>query len=202
MLSNELESHWNVNHRSLINYMSQCTYGIRGTVRDQDSGDPLLARMEVLGHDKEHDRSAIYSSTDHGDFYRLIKEGVYDLKFTANGYYDKVINDVSVTDYQATLLDVEMQSWTSGIDVDEAPDFRIYPNPSSGVLFLEPLNLPPGKMVLSIHSLEGRVLISRELFWHGEALELDISALEQGMYVVRISTDTHQMVHSLLVIDP
>ena len=28
--SNHLEEHWNINRRSLLNYMAQCTYGIRG----------------------------------------------------------------------------------------------------------------------------------------------------------------------------
>ena len=32
--SDQLEHHWNINHRSLFNYMAQCTYGIRGRVSD------------------------------------------------------------------------------------------------------------------------------------------------------------------------
>jgi hypothetical protein len=202
LASDELETHWNLNHRSLINYLTQCTYGIRGTVTDLASGDPVQARVEVIGHDSDHDRSVVYSAADHGDFYRLIKEGSYTLKFTANGYFDEIFNPVSVSDFEATYLDVQMQTWPNRVAEHDAPDFRLYPNPSSGILFLQPLHLPPGKVVLSIHSMDGRALISRELFWHGEALELDIGSLEQGMYLVRISLDTRQMVHSLLVIDP
>ncbi|TFH26267.1 MAG: T9SS type A sorting domain-containing protein [Bacteroidia bacterium] len=202
LISDELERHWNLNQRSLINYMSQCTYGIRGTVTDRHSGDPLKARIEVINHDKDHDRSAVYSSADHGDFYRLIKEGIYDLLITADGYFDQTIRNVSVMDFQATYQDVEMESWPIYVPEYESPAFRIYPNPSSGLLYVEPENLSPGELILTIHSLDGKLMMSKKLFWQGGALELDIDQLENGMYFVKTSMHSHRMVHRLLVIDP
>ena len=86
--SDQLELYWNINQRSLFNYMAQCLYGIRGTVTDQDSGDPLQARVEIIGHDRAY--SVIHSSKEHGDFYRLIKEGDYELLITSNGYFDQI----------------------------------------------------------------------------------------------------------------
>ncbi len=200
--SDELQRHWDLNHRSLINYMAQCTYGIRGTVTDLDSGDPLLARIELLNHDTEQDRSMIYSSADHGDYYRLIHEGAYDLKVTANNYYEKIIHNVSVTDYQATYLDVQLESWPTNVPDPETPGFRLYPNPSSGRVYIEPTHLPSGELILTVHSPDGRVVMSRKLFWQGQALEADISQLENGIYFVRISMHSHQIVHRLLLIEP
>jgi len=55
--SEELERHWDINERSLINYMAQATYGIRGRITDQHTDDPLLARVVVLNHDTESDQS-------------------------------------------------------------------------------------------------------------------------------------------------
>ena len=202
LLSSELEQHWNLNQRSLINYISQCTYGIRGTVTDRISGDPLQARIRVIDHDLDQDRSMIYSSEDHGDFYRLMKEGVYDILITSWGYQDQIVRNVSVQDYQATILNVEMESWPNHVDESELPAFRLYPNPSSGLLYVEPENISPGELILTIHSLDGKLMMSKKLFWHGGALELDIDQLENGMYFVKTSIDSHQMVNSLLVIDP
>ena len=96
LASGQLEHFWNINVRSLFNYMAQCMYGIRGIVTDLDSGDPLLARIEVIDHDSTY--SAVYSSASHGDFYRLIKEGVYDLAITANAYFGDTIYGVNVSD--------------------------------------------------------------------------------------------------------
>jgi hypothetical protein len=201
LTSDELESHWNINRRSLINYMSQCTYGIRGTVTARDGGEPLQARIEVLDHDKDHDRSQVYSSSEHGDFYRLIKEGSYDVRITAPGYYGDTLRDVVVSDYQATYLDVELESWPSGVSLHEAPELRLYPNPASGTLYLEPMHLPPGELTLGIHSLDGRTWISRRISWQGEAVEVDISGLENGLYMVGVSTPGFRMVKRLVVID-
>lgn len=200
--SDELEQHWNINQRSLINYIAQCSYGIRGKVTDMDSGDPLLARIQVLNHDTEEDRSWIYSSADYGDYYRLIKEGVYDLKVSANGYYDKIINNISLTDYQATYLDVELESWPASVAETETPGFRLYPNPSAGSIYIEPKHVAPGELTLNILSLDGRVMISQKLSWHGEALETDLSQLEKGIYFVQIDINKHRMVKKLLIVDP
>jgi len=195
-----LEEYWNINERSLFNYMAQCLYGIRGSITDLDTGDPVQARIEVLDHDSAY--SVVYSSESHGDFYRLIKEGSYDLRFTAPGYLGDTLRDVEVIDYQATYLDVKLKSQSSIVPRNEAPDFRLYPNPASHILYLEPVNLPPGALSLSIHSLDGRTWIRKELPWHGEALETDISRLENGLYIVRLSAPSQQIVRRLLVIDP
>jgi len=202
LTSDELERHWDINRRSLINYMAQCTYGIRGTVTDAVSGDPLLARIEVLNHDSEQDRSWIYSSADYGDFYRLIKEGIYDLKVTANGHFDKIISGVSVTDYQATNLDVELEAWPSSLEETGSPDFRLYPNPSAGRIFIEPSYAAHGDLILNILSVDGRLMMNRKLSWMGGALEADISQLKKGIYFVQIDLDSYRMVQKLLVVDP
>ena len=105
-------------------------------------------------------------------------------------------------DYQATYVDMELEPWTTGLPRSEAPDFRLYPNPASDILYLEAVNLPPGELILSIHSLDGRTWIRKELSWQGEALEIDISRLDNGLYLVRSSTPSKQFVHRLLVIGP
>jgi len=104
--SADLEYFWSVNHRSLLNYMAQCLYGIRGTVTDMDTGEPVKAQVYVMNHDSAY--SVVSSNADFGDYYRLIKEGVYDLVVSAPGYYSDTLYNVAVTDFQATNLDIEL----------------------------------------------------------------------------------------------
>jgi len=195
----QLQEYWDINVRSLFNYMSQCLYGIRGTITDLESGDPIGARLEILDHDSVY--SVVHSTESHGDFYRLMKEGTYDLGITAPGYHGDTLRDIEVVDYRATFLDVKLEPWLTELPRNEASDFRLYPNPASDVLYLLPVGLPPGELSLSIHSLDGRTWISRRLAWHGEALEIDISRLENGLYIVRSSTPSHTRVGRLVVID-
>lgn len=104
----QLEAHWIYNKRSLINYIKQVYYGVRGLVTDSLTGEPLVAKVEALGHDE--DESHVYSRQGLGNYHRLLKEGTYDLKFTADGYIPKTFYDVSVEDYDSTVLNVQLVS--------------------------------------------------------------------------------------------
>ncbi len=57
--------------------------------------------------------------------------GSYSVKFSAQGYLTEVINNVSVTNRQATILNVELvPEGVGGIDNNEISKMiRIYPNP-------------------------------------------------------------------------
>ncbi len=72
-----LDEYWQKNHRSLLNYMAQCMYGIRGKVTDSGTGFPVSAQVEFSAGDPYH--SVVHSSARHGDFYKPLEEGSYDL---------------------------------------------------------------------------------------------------------------------------
>jgi hypothetical protein len=198
--SAELEHHWNINRRSLINYMAQCMYGIRGRVSDLESGDPLQAQIFVENHDTSY--SVVYSSPAHGDFYRLIKEGSYDLVVSAPGYFNDTIESVSVTDYQATILDIQLRSYPVPVVQQEEPSFRIYPNPAVHRFMVDAVHLHHGPLELSIYSMDGRRLIHTVRSYEGSAIELSTSQLRAGTYLIRCTIGRHTEVHRLLVLKP
>ena len=194
----ELEYHWNINQRSLLNYMSQCMYGIRGKVTDLDSDKPIRARIEIPGHDSVY--SVVHSSKVHGDFYRLIKEGVYDLVVSAPGHHSDTIYDVSVTDYQATFLDIQLQPHGVSVPQKEAPAFRVYPNPAVHSFMVQAMDIPHGTLELSLHSLDGRMIYQKTLSYSGSGIELSTQEMESGIYLLRCSSGKHTEVHRLMVI--
>ena len=198
--SDELEQHWNINQRSLINYMSQCLYGIRGKVTDLETSDPLQAKIFVENHDSAY--SVVYSSEVHGDFYRLIKEGVYDLVISAPGYYSDTLLGVSVTDYQATILDIQLAQKPVDVELAEVPTFRIYPNPAVNTFVLEPFNTPIGELEISVHSIDGRMIIHKTVSYHGSGISFSTKQMEPGIYLVRCSSGSLSMLQRLMVIKP
>ena len=103
---NQLNNFWNYNYRSLLNYIKQVRYGISGKVTNSITGDPVRAKVTIEDHDNNN--SFVYSNLPVGNYNRPIKQGTYDLKFTSFGYYDLIVNDISVDDYQSYILDVEM----------------------------------------------------------------------------------------------
>lgn len=104
--ANQLPSLWNYNYRSLLNYIEQSNYGVRGIVTDTVTGEPLKAQVFIFGHDM--DSSMVFTSLPVGDYHRLLKAGTYNLTFSAPGYNPKTINNVVVTDKNTVRLDVQL----------------------------------------------------------------------------------------------
>ena len=71
--ANTLLNYWNYNYRSLLNYLEQSLYGVRGIVTDSCSGQALSARVFIATHD--HDSSHVYSNLPIGDYHRYLIAG-------------------------------------------------------------------------------------------------------------------------------
>ncbi|OQX76992.1 MAG: hypothetical protein B6D61_07900 [Bacteroidetes bacterium 4484_249] len=104
----QLPSHWDWNYRSLLNYMKQATYGVNGVVTDLETGQPLRAMAYIEGHDIEN--SYVYSREETGFYQRLLDAGTYDITFSAPGHYPVTIENVSVSDYTTTTVDVQLDA--------------------------------------------------------------------------------------------
>ncbi|MBK7211974.1 MAG: T9SS type A sorting domain-containing protein [Bacteroidales bacterium] len=102
---NQLENHWNYNYRSFLNYLEQCNYGLHGIVTDSLTGAPLRSKVYISGFDL--DSSYVYSDQNVGDYHRLLKAGMYNVTFSANGHISKTI-PVQITDKQKFNLDVQL----------------------------------------------------------------------------------------------
>lgn len=102
---NELPDLWEANYRSLLNYMSQALYGVRGIVTDSISGNPLNAKIEIISHDI--DSSHVYSNLPIGNYHRYLYQGNYDLTFIKSGYYSKTIN-ATILNNNITIENVQL----------------------------------------------------------------------------------------------
>lgn len=101
----DLPAHWEYNKKALLDYLKQVTYGLRGIVTDSITHEPLQAKVWIENFDKLN--SHVFSFPQHGDYYRLLKQGNYLVSFSAEGYKTKTF-EVEINDYQQTLLDVQL----------------------------------------------------------------------------------------------
>nr|NQU89453.1 PKD domain-containing protein [Bacteroidota bacterium] len=106
--ANQLENHWDWNYRSLLSYIEQCTFGVNGVVTDLESGEPLHAQILIEGHDI--DNSFVYSDPNTGFYQRLLDNGTYDITFSAPGHMPVVIENVYVSRYATTNLNVQLDA--------------------------------------------------------------------------------------------
>jgi hypothetical protein len=117
LLASDLQKRWEWNYRSLLYLLSQVLNGIQGTVTDTISGEPLNAKVFIVGHD--NDSSHVFSHLPHGDYYRPVFEGTYDITFSCNGYYPKTINVIHAETNIATVLNVKLRKIQTNIIIDK-----------------------------------------------------------------------------------
>ena len=98
--TDQLPLWWDINKRSLINYIKEAGYGFNGTVKNTN-GDPLDAKIEIISLDK--DNSWVVTDPDNGDYYRPIAPGTYDVTYSSFGYISQTIS-VTVTDWETTTI--------------------------------------------------------------------------------------------------
>ena len=72
-----------------------------------------------------------------------------------------------------------------------ARDVKVYPNPTSGKLFVE---LDDSKeYLLLIRDINGKIVLSQKLVHSGLTAEVNISVLETGLYFISLSNDKEEL---------
>jgi murein tripeptide amidase MpaA len=187
--ASQLINFWNYNYRSFLNYIEQVNYGINGQVTDTLTGQPLKVKVNILLHD--FDNSFIYSSLPTGWYFRPIDEGSYNLTFSAQGYFTKTIQNVNVSRWNTTRLDVQMVPLTiGGTDNLAPPGLSLFPNPSSGKTRVI---LPESGSFLSnieVFNILGQSVFVTQMKSNDQhQLEIDLSSMKKGIYFIRLKQD-------------
>jgi len=180
-----LPAWWEYNYRSLLNYLEQSMFGLRGTVRDSVTGWPIRAEVYAVLH--ELDSSWVYSSLPAGNYHRLLHEGTYTIRYSAPGYETKVIQNVEIVNRQATILDVKLvPEGVGGINNPSVSNrIDIYPVPvTNGYLnFKTDLNIRS----VFIYDTSGKLL--KQITEPINEGFLDIHSLENGIYIAGFFTN-------------
>lgn len=115
--ASEMPTYWLYNKEGIFALMTQCCYGIHGTVADKDTLEPLEATVTVNGHDDAY--STVTSHLPAGDFHRPIKGGTYTVTFQAEGYLEHEAT-VTVDDGETVNLEVMLESIDGWHDAESA----------------------------------------------------------------------------------
>lgn len=171
----QLLPHWEWNYRSLLNYLEQGLFGIRGVVTNGETGIPLKSKLSIASHDQ--DNSHVYSHLPSGGYNRLLKAGTYDLTFSALGYHSRTYEGITVSDRETTMLDVEL--FTASLIADFTADQT---------------EITPGETIQFTDTSYGEDIISWEWFFEGGEPE---NSTEQNPVVTYHQTGSYDV--SLMV---
>ena len=192
--SRNLYKYWNYLHQAMLDYVEESLNGFRGIVTDSITGLPIEATVFVNNHDR--DNSQVHSLLPHGNYHRPIKGGNYSVTYSAEGYFPKTVN-MSVTDGQCTVQDVQLVPTYVGIEEHEGPAFVIYPNPTHGFLYVTSMVRPPKQFQFQMFDVKGRLLHQTNV--EAGTSTLDISDLPAGTYAIRIM-DNHQVIYHTKIV--
>ncbi len=183
-----LDKIWKYNYRSLINYMKQALYGIRGKVTDSLTGEPLMAKIFILDHDR--DSSWVFSDGVTGMYQRLIYEGNYSIMATANGYYPKKIPNVNILNQDSLRLDIKLVKMQ--YFYEDRLYLGLYPNPFGKNTKLM-LSLPEATHAyINLYDSYGRMvytILDRELSKGINEIRWNASHIADGVYILNLITD-------------
>ena len=179
--ANRLYRYWNYNRQALLDYIEESLNGFRGIVTDSVTGLPLEAQVFVNNHDI--DNSQVHSLLPVGNYHRPIKGGTYSVTYSAQGYYPKTVN-ISVTDGQCTVQDVQLVPEGWGIDEYDSPAFVIYPNPTHGYLYITSMVRPPKQFDFVIFDIHGRLVYQSKI--EAGTSSLNIQSLPASTYTIHI----------------
>jgi hypothetical protein len=177
--ANQLPDLWEYNYRSLLNYMEQSLYGLRGIVTDSLTGDPLDAEVYVMGHEK--DSSWVYASLPGGNYHRYLFSSLYSVRFRKPGYTNRTFNGIQVKNDEATVFDVKLFNPFNAVPDTEVQLFRVFPNPASGNY----IKIKADGPITGVRIITLGGALCREYGTSGPAGEyIDISSLAPGIYFI------------------
>lgn len=111
-----LENYWNYHYRSLLNWIQESLNGIRGIVTDSVTGRPLKARVWVESHDVASDSTQMYGDLPHGNYYRPIVAGTWNVTYSCPGCTSKTVSGIVVQNSRATIVNVKLHCTPTAVE--------------------------------------------------------------------------------------
>ncbi len=106
--ASQIMMYYNYNKPSMLSMIEHAGYGIKGSITDALTGDPIAAAVFV------DDYFPCYTDPEVGDYHKYVGPGTYDITVKANGYIDRTLYNVTVDDYNSlTIKNILMNSDTT-----------------------------------------------------------------------------------------
>jgi len=190
---------WDYNYNSLLLYIKQALYGVRGIITDAVTGNPIKVKVGIPGYDD--DNSFVYSSMPVGNYHRLINEGTYDITYSKAGYESQTIT-TSVINYNTVVQDVALIP--VGVVTTEtvlSEVISLYPNPTNSSYTIIKFNSDlDDDVVISIYDSLGKLVFQNKEnnIVNGTSIKLDLRNYKKEVYFLNIKSKKHNITHRLL----
>lgn len=176
--SNLLPHYWNKLKDGLISFMNNSLTGVEGLIKDINSQETIEnATIEVENID--YDSSFTYSNNQ-GYYFRPLLPGNYQIKISAQGYNDTLVN-INIEDNTTLTQDIYLSPCSTSLSSHEnsIEDVIIFPNPCNEKLFLRNNNF----FAYIISNFQRNNLLKQRI---NKSNEIDVSELSAGVYFLTL----------------
>jgi hypothetical protein len=183
---------WHYNRISMLRYIEQCLFGIKGVVTDKNDGSPISAKIEILDHDK--DNSSITSSSENGVFFRFLAPGNYDMQVSATGYQPVKLENIAVNSFSRTDLDIRMEKFGTN---------AVFPNPFSTqtYVYLDSAQVT-GNVTVKLYNVTGQLTYENVFAYEpGYPLTVYLSTLSEGVYIMKVEAAGYKKTYKVVKLE-
>ena len=196
--ANTLPNYWNWDYRSLLNYIEESQYGVRGVVTDSITGEPLKAKVYISGFDV--DSSEVYSHLPQGNYYRHLIAGTYSLTYSSPGYYSKTV-PATVINRSAVTHNVQLVPLTYSTGVELAADgntIDIFPNPVTKFVKLK-FHRDVKLYTVSVLDAKGSMMFNRTYTNSSRSVTIEFPTLAKGVYFLKVVADNETSTKKIVI---
>ncbi len=101
--ASQIMLYYNYNRPSMLAMIEYAGYGLKGTITDASTGEPVQATIFV------NNFLPAYNCPENGDYHKYVLPGTYNITVKANGYANATVTGVVVTANNATVTDIALQ---------------------------------------------------------------------------------------------
>jgi murein tripeptide amidase MpaA len=199
-------TYWNYLSHSLLDFIENTYYGIRGSVTDSH-GNPVKALVTITGHDA--DNSSIYSDSATGSYFRMIAPGTYSVSFTADSFLTQTVNNITVKKDSASILNIQLDPKLSA--VNSAPSStpaqyslsQNYPNPFNPSTTINYQIPQSGKVSLIVYDILGREVASLVNGFKSAGsytITFNSSSLPSGIYFYQLKVNDFLFLKKMILL--
>lgn len=176
--SNLLPLYWNKLKDGLISFISNSLTGVEGLIKDINNQETIEnATIEVENIDYD---SLFTYSNNQGYYFRPLLPGNYQIKISAQGYNDTIVN-INIEDNTTLTQDIYLSPCSTSLSSYEnsIEDVIIFPNPCNEKLFLRNNNF----FAYIISNFQRNNLLKQRI---NKSNEIDVSELSAGVYFLTL----------------
>lgn len=176
--SNLLPHYWNKLKDGLISFISNSLTGVEGVIKDinnQETIENATIKVENIDYD-----SLFTYSNNQGYYFRPLLCGNYQIKISAQGYNDTIVN-INIEDNTTLTQNIYLSPTPTSLPSYENSEQEplIFPNPCNDKLFLRNNNF----FAYIISNFQRNNLLKQRI---NKSNEIDVSELSAGVYFLTL----------------